>query len=137
MLLAAIFSVTATAQNEPVRVTASAVQDGTPKGVTLTEELRLADRLISALERENTALKERLATEQSANAVLKELNETRKSEAEALRQTLAAKNETLAAKDAVIAAQDSLIAGLKTRRSSIWKRIGDIAIGAAIGAVLR
>jgi hypothetical protein len=134
MLLAAIFSASAAAQNEQVRVTASAVptaENRTPKGVTLTE------RLIDALERENAALKTRLETERRANAILIELNETRKSESEALRQTVTAKNETIAAKDAVITAQDKLIAGLKTKRTSIWKRIGDIAIGAAFGAVLR
>ncbi len=118
LLLAAIFSVTATAQNS-------------------TEELRLADRLIEALERENAGLKTRLDTERAANAILIELNETRKQESAALRETLAAKNETIAAKDAVITAQDKLIAGLKTNRPSIWKRLGDIAIGAAAGALLR
>lgn len=139
MLLAAIFSVSVAAQNENVRVTASAVptaEERTPKGVTLTE-LTLANRLIDALERENAALKTRLDTERSANAILIELNETRKSESEALRQTVAAKNETIAAKDSVIAGQDKLIGELKTKRTSIWKRIGDIAIGAAVGAVLR
>lgn len=129
MLLGAIFSVSATAQNETVR--------GTPKGVTLAEELTLADRLIDALERENIGLKTRLDTERSANVILIELNETRKSETDALRQTIAAKNETIAAKDAVILAQDNLIVTLKTKRTSIWKRIGDIAIGAAAAAILR
>lgn len=121
-------------------MTASAVptaEGRTPKGVTLTEELTLTDRLIDALERENAALKTRLDTERSANAILIELNETRKSESEALRQTIAAKNETIAAKDSVITAQDKLIAGLKIKRTSIWKRIGDIAIGAAVGSALR
>lgn len=106
-------------------------------GQNSAEELRLADRLIEALERENAALKTRLDTEQQANAVLKELNETRKSETEALRQTVAAKNETIAAKDAVITAQDKLIAGLKTKRTSVWRRIGDVAAGVALGAILR
>mgnify|MGYP003393283085 FL=1 len=137
MLLGAILTASAAAQNNDVRVTASAVQDGTPKRVTLTDELTLANRLIDALERENAALKTRLDTERSANAILLELNETRKSESEALRQTIAAKNETLAAKESVITAQDKLIGELKTKRTSIWKRIGDIAIGAAVGAVLR
>jgi hypothetical protein len=139
MLLGAILTVSAAAQNDEVRVTASAVpiaEKGTPKVVTHTE-ITLADRLIDALKRENAALKTRLDTERSANAILIELNETRKSESNALRQTVAAKNETIAAKDAVITAQDKLIATLKTKRTSIWKRIGDIAIGAAVGAVLR
>ncbi len=106
-------------------------------GQNSTEELRLANRLIEALERENAALRTRLETEQQANAILKELNETRKSETDALRQTIAAKNETIAAKDAVITEQDKLIAGLQTKRTSIWKRLSDIAIGAAAGSILR
>lgn len=118
MLLAVIFSVSVAAQ-------------------TQNDELTLANRLIDALERENAALRQRLETEKAANAVLIEMNETRKSETEALRETLATKNEAIAAKEAVIAAQDTLIERLKTKRTSLWKRIGDIAIGAAIGTVLR
>ncbi len=118
-LLVAICSVTAAAQAQ-----------------TQTDELELADRLIVALERENAALKERLDTERAANAVLIELNETRKTESAALREALAAKNETIAAKDEVIDAQDNLIGELKQRTTSIWKRIGDIAIG-LLGAFRR
>lgn len=94
-------------------------------------------RLATALERENAALRERLETASRTEAVLKELNETRRSETEALRSTLAAKNETLAAKDAAIVRQDALIAELKKRRSSPWKRVGDVLIGVAISAVLK
>ena len=100
-------------------------------------ELELSQRLIAALERENAALKQRLDTEKASNALLTELNETRKSEAEALRQTIASKNEALAAKDAVIAAQDTLIASLKQKKPSVWKRIGDIAIGIIAGVAIR
>lgn len=101
------------------------------------DELTLANRLIDALERENAALKTRLDTERGANAILIELNETRTRESDTLRETVKARNETIAAKDSVITAQDKLIGELKTKRTSIWKRIGDIAIGAAVGAVLR
>ena len=104
---------------------------------TKPSELELSQRLIAALERENAALKQRLDTEKTSNALLTELNETRKSEAESLRQTIAAKNEALAAKDAVIAAQDTLIASLKQKKTSVWKRIGDIAIGVIAGAAIR
>lgn len=69
--------------------------------------------------------------------LLTELNETRKSETEALRTALAAKNEALTAKDAVITSQDKLIEILKRKKSSPWKRIGDVLIGAAIFAILR
>ncbi|QYO65521.1 hypothetical protein [Leptolyngbya sp. 7M] len=118
MLLAAIFSVSAVAQDN-------------------SEEVRLANRLIEALERENAALRHRLDTEKAANAVLIELNQTRKSETDALREALRAKNETIAAKDAAIAAQEKLIAELRTKRTSIWRRIGDVAAGIALGALLK
>src|SRR5688572_26172165 len=127
-----------------IRVTPSGVQDGTRKRVTLTEacnaavdELKASRILIDALETENTALKSRFETEKRANALLAELNETRRAENEALKATVTAKNETIAAKDAAIAAQDKLIGTLKTKKRSIWSRIADIAIGAALGAVLK
>jgi hypothetical protein len=127
MLLAASFSVTATAQTD-VRATPSAGD---------ARELELSRRLIDALESENAALKTRLATEMVTTRVLIELNEARKSEIDALRHALAAKNETIAAKDSAIAAQGRLIGELKKKRVSIWKRIGDIAIGAAVSAIIR
>ncbi|MGD9563571.1 MAG: hypothetical protein AB7F88_01665 [Pyrinomonadaceae bacterium] len=101
------------------------------------DELAATRRLTSALERENAALRDRLATASQAETLLKELNETRHREAEALRTALAAKNETIAAKDAVIAKQDELITQLKKSKSSPWKRLGDILIGVAISAVLK
>jgi chromosome segregation ATPase len=130
MLLAASFSVTATAQTE-VRATPSAIPAGDAR------EHELSRRLIDALESENAALKARLATELETTRVLTELNEARKSETDALRHALAANNETIAAKDSAIAAQGRLIGELKQKRVSIWKRIGDIAIGAAVGAIIR
>jgi hypothetical protein len=127
-----------------VRVTPSGVQDGTRKRVTLTEacnaavdELNASRILIDALEMENSTLRSRLETEKRANEFLNELNETRRAEGEALKATVAAKNETIAAKDAAIAAQDRLIGSLKTKKRSVWSRIADIAIGAAIGAVIK
>ena len=93
--------------------------------------------LIGSLEDENAALKERLETEKRATALLAELNETRKAESNALRATVAAKNETITAKDAVIASQDKLIATLKTKKTSPWRRLGEVLIGAAVFAVLK
>ena len=93
--------------------------------------------LVRELESENLLLTERLETEKRTTALLTELNETRKSESEALRITVAAKNETIAAKDAVIASQDKLIETLKRKKASIWRRLGDVLIGAAAIAVLR
>jgi len=93
--------------------------------------------LIDALETENTALRSRLETERAATKLLSELNETRRRESEALKETVAAKNETIAAKDAAIAAQEKLIDHLKTKKRSVWSRIADIAIGAGLIAVLK
>lgn len=58
-------------------------------------------------------------------------------ESDALRKVVAAKDETIVARDAVIAAQDKLVASLKAKRPSIWRRIGDVLIGAAAIAVLK
>ena len=101
------------------------------------DELSATRRLAAALERENAALRERLGTASQTEAVLKELNDTRLSENEALRAALAAKNETIAAKDAALTKQEELIAALKKRKSSPWKRLGDVLIGVAISAVLK
>ena len=93
--------------------------------------------LAAALETENGALKRQLETTKQSIDLLNELNETRKSETDSLRQTVAAKNEAIAAKDAVIASQDKLIAELKNKKSSPWKRLGDVLIGAAIVAIFK
>ena len=79
----------------------------------------------------------RLETEKRTTALLTELNETRKSETETLRTALAAKNEALTAKNAVIASQDKLIETLKHKKSSPWKRLGDVLIGVGVGIVFR
>ena len=92
---------------------------------------------MEVLERENGLLKERLDTEKLANSLLTELSGSRRAENEALRNALAAKNETIFAKEAVIASQEKLIAALQKRKSSPWKRIGDVLIGVAAGAILR
>ena len=54
-----------------------------------------------------------------------------------MRAALAAGNETIAAKNNVIAKQDELIAELKKRKSSPWKRLGDVLIGVAAAAILK
>ncbi len=93
--------------------------------------------LASELETENQLLADRLETEKRTTALLTELNETRKSENEALQTTVAAKNETIAAKDVVIASQDKLVEALNRKKTSIWRRLGDVLLGAAAIAVLR
>ena len=100
-------------------------------------ELEASRALIDALERENAALKTRLESEKQAAKLLEELNATRRSENDALRNALDAKNETIAAKDAVIASQDKLIETLKGRKRSPWKRALDILIGVGVGAIAR
>ena len=99
--------------------------------------LEKARGLIAVLERENTALRGRIQTAANTEAVMAELNADRISEAEALRTALAAKNEALAAKDAVIASQDKLVDELKRRKTSPWKRLGDVLIGVAAAAILK
>ena len=99
-------------------------------------ELSASRELISTLDAENAALKQRLETEKRTTSLLGELNETRKSEIEALRSALAAKNEALTAKDTVIASQDKLIETLKRKKSSPWKRLTDVLIGIGVGVLL-
>ena len=65
------------------------------------------------------------------------MSESRRAENEALRNAIAAKNETIVAKDAVIASQEKLIEALQKRKSSPWKRLGDVLIGVAAGAIFR
>ena len=101
------------------------------------DELKATRDYVTAVEQENALLKERLATEKAATKIYAELNETRRSESEALRETVLAKNETIAAKDAAIAKQDELIAALKNKKSSPWKRVGDILLGVGVAAILR
>lgn len=100
-------------------------------------ELTASRKLIDALERENRALTERLETSRRTESVLSELSLARRSENEALLASIAAKNETIAAKNAAIAKQDELIGELKNRKTSPWKRVGDILIGVAVTSLLK
>ena len=108
-----------------------------PACMAVAVEFEKTRILATALESENMALNERLATERQATALLTELNNTRKSETEAIRSSLAAKNETIAAKDNVIVSQDKLITALKDKKTSPWRRLGDVLIGAAVFAILK
>ncbi len=101
------------------------------------EELAVTRKLAEVLDRENTALRERLDTAKKTEALLNELDTTRRSENDALRAALSAKNETIAAKDKAIEKQDAVIAELKRKRSSPLKRLGDILIGVAVTAILK
>lgn len=101
------------------------------------DELAKTRKFVTVLEAENKMLSERLDTETRSSTLLRELNETRKSEAETLRATVAAKNKSIAAKDAVIGKQDELVRELKNKKTSPWKRLGDVLIGVAIFAVLK
>ena len=105
--------------------------------MAMAVELEKTRMLVTALETENRALIERLTTEKATTAIQTELNETRRGEADALRNAIAAKNETVAAKDAVIASQDKLVEALKKKKLSPWRRIGDVLIGAAAIAILK
>ena len=100
-------------------------------------DLDATRRLADALTAENAALIERLETEKSASAVFAELDTARRSEAGALRQAIAAGERVIVAKNGEIAARDKLIDELRRRRSSPWRRLGDILIGAAVTAILK
>lgn len=93
--------------------------------------------LAAALDDENGALRSLLETERRMTATLADLSETRKAESSALRSAIEAKNETISAKDAAIAAQDKVIEALKSKKSSPWRRLGDILIGAAAVLILK
>ena len=100
-------------------------------------ELEKSRSLISSLESENRLLSARLETEKRTTDILTEINETRKSETDALRSVVGAKNETIAAKDAVIVSQDKLVEALKKKKTSPWRRVGDILIGVAALAIFK
>ncbi len=93
------------------------------------DELNATRRLADALDRENSALRERLETARHTEALLTELNESRSRENESLRAAITSKDEAIAAKNTVIARQDELVTELKRGKSSIWKRVGDILSG--------
>jgi septal ring factor EnvC (AmiA/AmiB activator) len=120
--------------NSPLSIVNSQLVSGC---AAAADELTASRILVDALEKENAEIKTRLDTEKRSTALLTELNETRMSESDALRTALAAKNEALTAKDAVIATQDKLIETLKRKKSSPWKRIGDVLIGVGAGILLR
>jgi hypothetical protein len=101
------------------------------------EELIVTRKLVTTLELENAALRERLETAARTEAILTELKETREKENTALQTAIAAKNETIAAKDAALRKQDEMITELKRRKGSVWKRVGDVLIGVAVSAILK
>lgn len=159
MLLVAITTASAAAQteqtkptkptgNDPAPATDTAIDAGEKPLIIPAErsndevrrmkiEIAASRRLVDALEEENLALRQRLETEKERAALLAELSETRRRENDALRMSLAAKGDALAAKDFVIAAQEKYISELKAKKPSVWKRLGDIAVGVVLGAVLR
>lgn len=100
-------------------------------------ELTVTRELVKALEREGLGLRQSLDLSKQAEAVLTEINMARQAEVEALRTVIAAKNDAITAKNAALESQNNLIAELKRRKSSVWKRLGDVLIGAAAAAILK
>ncbi len=100
-------------------------------------ELQKTQTLVAALESENRQLAARVHSEKNHTAILTELNDARRSEIDALRATIIAKNQTITAKDAVIASQEQLVEALKHKKPSVWRRVGDLLLGAAAIAVLK
>lgn len=101
------------------------------------DDLAATRQLAAALDAENAALRSRLDTEKAAARLLQELNTTRAAEANSLREALAAKNQAITAKDRLIEADEKLIADLKRHRMTIWRRIGDILLGAGVAAIVK
>jgi len=101
------------------------------------DELKETRSLASALDAENTALKERLVTEQRISASLVQINDARIAEAAALRSALTAKDETIAAKNALIENRGETIDALKKKSRSPLKRIADVLIGVAVFAIFK
>lgn len=82
-------------------------------------------------------MRERLDTEKRTTHLLGQLNQARTAETDALRTALAARNAETDAKDAVIEKQAEMISLLKQKRTSPWRRIGDVLIGAAAALILK
>ena len=121
----------------PRRATKPRTEDLINSCTAAADELAKTRLLVDALERENQANKERLETEKRSTAIMQELIDTRRQEADALRTAVNAKNETITAKDAVIDSQTKLIEALKKKRASPWRRLGDVLIGAAVFAIFK
>ena len=100
-------------------------------------ELAAQRDLNAALEAENKALRERLATERGTSELLTELAETRRRENEALRSLAAAKDDVIAAQNRVIDGQKELVAALKRQRTPLWQRVAVIAAGAVAIALIK
>ncbi|MBL8180250.1 MAG: hypothetical protein JNL64_01425 [Blastocatellia bacterium] len=146
-MLAAMSSVLA-AQDKPQPTNAGSAKSSPPSATVANRDAVLAAcanaardlaatrKLVAALDDENKALNERLATERQLTTTLAELNATRKSESEALRTAITAKDETIAAKNSAIDAQAKLIENLKRKRTSILGRISGVIAGAAVALLL-
>lgn len=103
----------------------------------VANELAETRRLVTALEAENRALRERVTAAKRLEDSLTALAETQRLEADALRRSIEARDRAIAAKDSVIAKQEEAIAELKRRKDSPWKRVGYILIGAAAASILK
>lgn len=146
-MLAAMSSVLA-AQDRPQQTNNSSATNSPPSATAAKRngvitacanavaELKATRTLVDSLDEENKQLRERLATERQMTAILSELNTTRRSENDALRNAIAAKDETIVAKNSAIDAQAKLIENLKRKRTSILGRIGGVIAGAAVALLL-
>lgn len=101
------------------------------------DELSAVRAFAASLESQARELRTALAAERELNALLTELAATQKAQTKALTATIDAKNEALDAKGRTIAAQEELIGNLKQKRSSIWRRVGDVLLGAGAAIILK
>lgn len=101
------------------------------------DELAKMRVLVEALEKENRSVRERLETEKRMTSLMQELINTQRQEGDALRAALSSKNEAIVAKNKVIDAQGALIEALTKRKTSPWKRLGDVLIGVAVMGLIK
>lgn len=120
-------------ESKPVTVTQTDVDNS----VRAFDELALMDKLILSKEREIFLLKERIVLEQEKSKLALDIADARKNEAGGYK----AANESLliaiASKDSNIKNLEKEVETLKKKKSSLFKRILDIAAGIGVGILLR
>lgn len=101
------------------------------------DELAVLDKLTASQEAEIKLLKERVELEKEKAALMREIADARSRQAESLTEANKALRDALAAKEKVIENKDKEIEILRKKKPSVLKIIRTVAVGVAIGALLR
>lgn len=99
--------------------------------------MELQDKIIASQDKLIEALGGRVETEKEKSAVLTELAESRRREAESYKSANDALKTAIDAKNQIIANKDKEIEILKKKKSSLFDGLKKIAVGVAIGAVVK